>query len=68
MPLSSRLRQTDLTLECRYCGHPITKTGHWFVSIHRFKCEACKREVPMGYSDKVLLFNKHARLSKPKPT
>jgi hypothetical protein len=62
MPLSSRLRQVDLTLECKHCGHSITKTGLWFISIHRFQCEACKREVPIGYSDKVTLFNKHESL------
>jgi hypothetical protein len=36
------------------------KKGGWFLAVHRFKCEGCKREVPITYSDKVALFNKHA--------
>jgi DNA-directed RNA polymerase subunit RPC12/RpoP len=67
MALSSLLLQVDLTLECKHCGHLITKKGSWFKVIHRFKCERCKRETPMTYSDKVALFNKHAGLSQPKP-
>ena len=30
MPLSFRLLQVDLTLECKYCGHAIIKKGGWF--------------------------------------
>jgi hypothetical protein len=67
MPLSSMLRPVDLTLECKHCGHPITKPGRWFISVHRFNCEGCNREVLIPYSDKVALFNKHARPSQPKP-
>jgi hypothetical protein len=67
MAISFLLRPVELTLECKHCGHSITKTGRWFISIHRFKCEACKREVPIGYSDKVALFNKPAHLSRPSP-
>ena len=68
MALSSLLLQVDLTLECKYCGHSITKKGGWFKVIHRFTCERCKRETPMSYSDKVALFNKHARLAQPEPS
>jgi hypothetical protein len=60
MSLSFRLRQVDLTLECKYCGHVRVKKGSWFLSAYRFKCEGCSREVPITYSDKVALFNKHA--------
>lgn len=67
MVLSSLLLQVDLTFECKYCGHVTAKKGSWFKVIHRFKCERCKRETPMTYSDKIALFNKHARLSQPKP-
>jgi hypothetical protein len=67
MTLSAQLRHVDLTLECKYCAHPMTKKGDWFVVAHRFICEVCKREVPITYSDKIALFNKHAHLSRPKP-
>jgi len=62
MALSTQLLHVDLTLECRYCSRSITKRGEWFRVAHRFICVGCKREVPMGYSDKVALFEKHARL------
>ncbi len=62
MPLSTQLLQVDLTLECKYCGRSITKTGEWFRVVHRFMCAGCKREVPIAYSDKVALFKKHAHL------
>jgi len=62
MPLSTRLLHVDLTLECKHCGHSKTKTGEWFRVAHRFMCVGCKREVPIGYSDKVALFKKHAHL------
>jgi transposase-like protein len=68
MALSSRLLKIDLTLPCKYCGHSMIKKGGWFLAVHRFKCEGCKREVPITYSDKVALFNKHAHLSWPKPS
>lgn len=67
MPLSNQLLQTDLTLECKHCGHSIIKTGGWFKVSHRFKCEGCKREVPIGYSDKIVLFDRHARLARADP-
>ena len=62
MPLSTLLLHVDLTLECKYCGRSITKTGQWFRVAHRFICVGCKREVAIGYSDKVALFKKHAHL------
>jgi|HubBroStandDraft_1064217.scaffolds.fasta_scaffold261436_1 hypothetical protein len=62
MSLSFRLRQVDLTLECKYCGHVRVKKGSWFLSAYRFQCEGCGREVPITYSDKVALFNKYAHL------
>lgn len=65
MPLSLKMRQVNLTLECMHCGHPITKTGRWFISAHRFKCDGCSREVPLGYSEKIALFKKHAHLTQP---
>jgi ribosomal protein S27E len=60
MSLSARLRHADLTVECRYCGRPLTKKGSWFLAVHRFKCEGCNRETPITYSDKIVLFKKHA--------
>jgi DNA-directed RNA polymerase subunit RPC12/RpoP len=63
MSLSFGLREVDLTLRCKYCGHVRVKKGSWFLVAYRFKCEGCGREVSITYSDKVALFNKHANLS-----
>ena len=68
MPLSTRLLHVPLTLECKYCGRSITKTGEWFRVAHRFKCVRCKREVPIPYSDKVALFKKYGASSERKPS
>jgi DNA-directed RNA polymerase subunit RPC12/RpoP len=65
MSLSPRLRNLDLTLECKYCGHPKIKHGQWFVSVAKFKCEKCSREVGLPYRDKLALFKKHAHLIHP---
>ena len=63
MSLSSKLRLVDLLLECKYCRQPISKKGVWFMTAHQFKCENCKRAVPITYSDKVALFAKHGHLA-----
>lgn len=63
MSLSTRLRPIDLRLECKYCSQPLIKKGAWFMTVHHFKCEGCKREVAVTYSDKVALFAKHAHLA-----
>jgi DNA-directed RNA polymerase subunit RPC12/RpoP len=63
MPLSVRLRNVDLTLECKRCGHLIVKQGVWFTTASIFKCNECKGEVRLTYSDKVALFAKHAHLA-----
>jgi hypothetical protein len=63
MSLSTRLRPIDLRLACKHCGHPLIKKGSWFMTVAHFKCEGCKREVPVTYSDKVALFKKHAHLA-----
>jgi hypothetical protein len=62
MSLSAHLQHVDLTLECKYCGHPLIKKGGWFVVVHRFKCEGCNRETPITYNDKIVLFKKHEDL------
>jgi transposase-like protein len=61
MRLSESLHYVDLTFECPFCGYPLVKSGSWFRSVRRFKCEGCKREVRISYFDKVALFEKHAR-------
>jgi hypothetical protein len=33
------------------------------MTIAHFRCEGCKREVTVTYSDKVALFDKHAHLA-----
>ena len=63
MSLSPRLRRVDLRLECKHCGHPLIKNGAWFMTVARFMCEGCKREVTVTYSDKVALFAKYAHLA-----
>ena len=63
MPLSARLRNVDLTLECQHCGHLIIKKGFWFISASTFKCDECKGEMRLTYSDKLTLFAKHAHLA-----
>ncbi len=63
MPLSARLRNVDLTLECKRCGHLIIRKGGSFITVSTFKCDECKGEVRLTYSDKVALFAKHAHLA-----
>jgi hypothetical protein len=62
MALSSGLRYVDLTLECDLCGHPMVKRGVWFWTVSTFKCQECKGERRLTYSDKVALFDKHLAL------
>jgi peptide subunit release factor 1 (eRF1) len=64
MPLSSLLRDVNLTLKCKNCGHSIVKTGGWFMTVSKFKCDKCKVEQRLGYSDKVELFARHAHLTR----
>jgi hypothetical protein len=68
MPLSARLRNVALTLECGRCGHLIVRKGVWFITASTFKCDDCKGEVRLTYSDKVALFAKHAHLAQTKPS
>jgi hypothetical protein len=63
MALSARLRNVDLTVQCEHCGHLIIKKGGWFITASTFKCDECKGEVRLPYSDKVALFAKHAHLA-----
>ena len=63
MPLSKKLLDVNLTLECRYCGHSLIKKGIWFSVPHHFNCEGCNRYVPIAYTEKVALFTKHAHLA-----
>ena len=50
-------------LNVKHCGHPLIKNGAWFMTVAHFRCEGCKREVTVTYSDKVALFDKHAHLA-----
>ena len=63
MRLSGSLRFADLTFECPFCNCQLVKTGGWFQSVHRFKCEGCQSQIRLGYSDKVALFQKHTHLA-----
>jgi hypothetical protein len=61
MTISNELRYVDLILECKYCGHPTIKKGGWFMVVIKVKCEACQREVPLTYKDKIAFFDKQKR-------
>jgi transposase-like protein len=63
MPLSASLRNVELTFECPSCGYALVKTGYWFQTISRFKCEGCQVEILLGYPDKVALFERHGHLA-----
>lgn len=54
MALSARLRNVDLTLQCERCGRLIIKKGGWFICDFTFKCDECKGEVRLPYSDNAL--------------
>ena len=62
MTLSARLRNVDLTFDCQRCGNPIIKSGNWVISASTFRCVECKGELRLTYSDKIVLFAKHAHL------
>jgi hypothetical protein len=61
--LSSSLRHVYLTLKCEVCGHLLVKEGVWFWTVSTFKCQECKGERRLTYSDKVALFDKHLHLA-----
>jgi transposase-like protein len=63
MPLSARLLPVALTFECPFCKHPLVKSGGWFQMAASFWCAGCHREVRLTYSDKLVLFEKHAHLA-----
>jgi transposase-like protein len=64
MPLSLSLHSVSMTFECPFCTCTLVKSGGWFQTIGRFKCNGCQREVRLTYSDKVALFDKHAQLKR----
>jgi transposase-like protein len=64
MPLSLSLHSVSMTFECPFCTRTLVKSGGWFQTIGRFKCNGCQREVRLTYSDKVALFDKHAHFKR----
>jgi hypothetical protein len=60
LTLSSSLRHVNLTLKCGLCGHLLVKEGVWFWTASTFRCQECKGEQRLTYSDKVALFAKHS--------
>jgi transposase-like protein len=64
MPLSLSLHSVSMIFECPFCTRALVKSGSWFQTIGRFKCNGCQREVRLTYSDKVALFDKHAHLKR----
>jgi transposase-like protein len=63
MPLSASLTHTEMTFECPLCGHVVIKNGSWFQVISHFTCEGCRSYIRLTYSDKIVLFEKYARLA-----
>ncbi len=62
MPLSLALSNVPLTNRCPHCAHGHVKMGRWFLTIARYRCPSCQREVRMTYDAKVKLFDAHAHL------
>ena len=62
MSLDGPVLHEELTFHCPHCGFPKVKSGQWFRVVCRFTCEACGRDVPITYSNKMALFEKHTRL------
>jgi hypothetical protein len=60
MTLSQDMCDQLMTLECGKCGLGLTRTGSWFRSANRFKCQGCKTEARITYPDKLRLFNRAA--------
>ena len=61
MALSPKLYSVDLALICPHCDHVLIKPGRWFKAAKRFKCEACKHEIRLNYSDKLALFQEYLK-------
>jgi len=59
MPLPNALNDTLVAFTCADCGHRFERTGMWFKSVSRFRCEGCGRLVHLTYPDKVKLFEQH---------
>ena len=59
MPLSTKLRDVELTLAYPHCGHALRKSGKWFMVAPYFKCEGRGRIIRITYGDKVALFDKY---------
>jgi len=54
--------RVPLTFECPHCKHPLIKNGSWFRGARHFACGASQCRVPITYSEKLMLFAKHAHL------
>jgi hypothetical protein len=63
MTLSAKLRDVDLTFECKPCGYLIVKKGKWFWTVASFRCPACEVVQFLSYRDKLALFAKHSHLA-----
>ncbi len=63
MSLSLALLHVFLTHPCPHCGHKLEKTGSYFRTVSHYRCGACRKDVHIGYEDKVDLFDKHAYLA-----
>jgi hypothetical protein len=59
MALSPSLHSVDLTFICPHCAHPLVKPGRWFKCAMGFKCESCKSDIRLTYSNKLALFDRY---------
>ena len=62
MPLSASLFNVEMTFECPLCGHALVKSGSWFYTVPKFKCEGCHRQIRLSYPDRLAIFEKYAHL------
>lgn len=59
MPLSNDLLHLEIRYECPGCSHPIVRKGSWFKVVSGFECAKCRARVPIGYPDKLAIFEKN---------
>jgi transposase-like protein len=63
MPLSIHLTNAVMSHTCPNCCFNLQRTGGWFRALRQqYVCQACKKPVTFGYSEKLKLFDDHAQL------
>jgi transposase-like protein len=65
MALSPSFHSVNLTFVCPQCGHPLVKPGSWFKAAKGFKCNSCKSDIRLTYTNKLALFDLYRRPIQP---